>query len=189
MAHPQTRVAKPGDIFLLLVPTAQELHHLRQQQTMLQARYGGQMVPLLHITCQRFTAQEEALEASCIDIFKKELSDIQPFTIYTDMLIQFFAPYWQKQVLRWRVQETDEYASFRDRLDVTLKKTNCCSQFDRYRFATCTALNLENPIELEENPPGFSFPAILFTAKELLVSKLEDENQFEILSTITLNVG
>jgi hypothetical protein len=189
MTNSKARVAKPGDIFLLLVPTAQELHHLRQQQTMLQARYGGQMVPLLHITCQRFTPQEEAFEASCIDIFKMELQNIQPFTIYTDKLIQFFAPYWQTQVLRWRVQETEVYASFRDKLDMTLTKTNCRSQFDRFRFASCTALNLENPIVLEENTPGFSFPAPLFTAKELLVSKLEDENHFEILSTITLNDG
>lgn len=35
--------AKPGDICILLIPTATELRVLRQQQAVLQAQYGGRI--------------------------------------------------------------------------------------------------------------------------------------------------
>jgi len=186
MTNPTYRVAQPGDIFLLLVPSAAELDRLRQWQAVLQQRYGGRLVEFPHITCQRFTPPEGQFSEQCIASLQDDLKSQSQFMIYTDGLIQFYAPYWGTQVLRWRVQENDDYAKFRDKLDATLSKTRCPSHFDRLRHATCTALDLEQAVNLEPNPGDGPFPAPLFKARELLVSKLVDENRFEFLDTICL---
>ena len=47
MTSPNHRIAQPGDIFILLVPPAQELHLLRQWQTELRARFGGRLKALV----------------------------------------------------------------------------------------------------------------------------------------------
>jgi len=71
MINNNQRKAQPGDFFILLVPSAQELHHLRRWQSELQAQYGGQKVDFLHITCQRFTPHNGQSEESCIkSLFK-----------------------------------------------------------------------------------------------------------------------
>ncbi len=181
-----SRVAQAGDIFLLLVPPAQELQHLQQWQAKLQARYHGQPVDFIHVTCQRFTPRNHKVEKVCIDLLKVDLRNLPAFTLYTDRLIQFYAPYWQHYVLRWRVQETDEYAAFRDRLDQALIKIGCPSHFNRRRHATCTALNLKEKIELDENSSPIDPPRPLFTVRELVISKLQDTRQFRILGTIPL---
>jgi hypothetical protein len=44
------KTAKPGDICILLFPTATELRVLRQQQAVLQAQYGGRIIIFSQIT-------------------------------------------------------------------------------------------------------------------------------------------
>jgi hypothetical protein len=186
MAVVNHRIAQPGDIFILLGPSAQELHLLRQWQADLQTRYGGKLVNHIHITSQRFTPQQRLLEESCVELLKNELQNLQSFPIFTDKLIQFYARYWDTLVLRWRVQETDTYTKFRDVLDQTLEIVQCPSHFDRQRHASCGALNLDVRSDLENNPPVRNYPAYLFTARELLISKLIGDNEFEIIETIGL---
>jgi len=180
------RAAQPGDIFLLLVPSAQELHQFHQWQNELSQRYGGQPVEFIHITCQRFSPGADRLEIPCIEHLTNDLQNTRPFKIFADLLIQFYAPYWHRYVLRWRVQETELYSQFRERLNTILNKINCQSHFDRQRHATCTLLNLDEKIDLEFNTPKISLPTILFTAKFLWVSKLQDNENFEILKIISL---
>jgi len=186
MTNPNIRVAHPGDIFMLLVPTAQELHQLRQWQTALQARYGGSVVDHIHITCQRFTPQDHKLAVECIEKLQTDLKSTPVFQLYTDELVQFFAPYWGIQVLRWQVQETTAYGKFRDQLDMTLSQINCPSHFNRMLHATCTAINLPSAGSIESNPLPWQFPAPLFKARELLISQLVSGEQFTILETIIL---
>ena len=187
MVYIKQRVAKPGDVFILLVPSAQELHLLHQWQLELQARYGGQIVNHIHITSQRFTPRLGVLERSCIQYLKEVLESIPSFPIITDMVIQFFAYYWDTHVLRWRVQETDAYTKFRDVLDMTLTKIDCPPHFDRLRYTSCTALNLNGEVDQEPHPPTRTLPADLFTARDLLISQLVGSNEFKIIETITLS--
>ncbi len=186
MTSSNRRIAQPGDIFLLLVPSAQELHLLRQWQAELQDRYGGWIVDHVHVTSQRFTPRQDQHAEPCIDPLIEELQKLKTFPIFTDMLIQFYSPFGGTHVLRWRVKETDYYAEFRDKLDNILLKINCPSHFDRLRHATCTALNLEHKVELTAKTPGRIFPAHLFNAREILISQLTDKNNFNILETIIL---
>ena len=180
------RVAQPDDIFILLVPTAQELHHIHHWQAQLQNQYGGQPVEHIHITCQRFTPRETQDEFLCIEALKEKLTQFSPFIIYTDKLLQFHAPYWQTDVIRWRVQETDDYAEFRDQLETTLQNIRCPSHFNRLRHATCTALNTNRRIQMDEKQFDIGLPQPLFTAKKLVISQLKETGQFEILETLFL---
>ena len=184
MNNSDHRIARPGDIFLLLVPSARELHRLSAWQAKLQSRFGGRIVPDPHITCQRFSPTQGLSQDDCLQNLAGELGSIRSFPIYTDRLIQFHAPYWQTQVLRWRIQETDEYAEFRDHLEITLHRIQCPSHFNRLRHATCTALELEQPAELPGEIATAGLPAILFTASTLLVSELLDSFEFAILQTL-----
>ena len=68
----------------------------------LQSQYGGKLIDPIHITVERFSPGDGYCTQDCIPPIKKDLRGVQPFPIYTDALIQFFAPYWQSQVLRWR---------------------------------------------------------------------------------------
>jgi len=184
---PFRRIARPGDIFILLVPMAQELHLLREQQQVLQSRFGGEIIDFVHITCDRFSPEQQNEENACIELMKKKLKTLPSFMIYTDQLVQFFAPYWDEEVLRWQVQETEQYSQLRDILATSLLQTGCGSHFERNKPTTCTALRLEGKINFFPLGSSVSFPAPLFKANKLWVSKLVQENKFEILEKIRLD--
>ena len=52
------RVARPGDVCVLLEPAEDEIADLRQRQAALQARFGGCPHERVHLTCQRFELQD-----------------------------------------------------------------------------------------------------------------------------------
>lgn len=183
---PSHRTARPGDIFILLVPTAQELHLLRERQLALQSRYGGEVVDFVHITCDRFSPEPERSEKNCINFLMSNLTSISPFMLYTDRLVQFFAPYWGMEVLRWQVQETKAYSWLRTLLADSLNQMGCASHFNRRKPTTCTALRLENKIDLAQFGEDGTYPTRLFEASNLWVSKLVREEEFEILERIRL---
>ena len=101
---PETpRIAQPGDIFILSVPTGQDLTRLRQKNQRLQNQYGGQLVKPIHITVERFSPEDRLMAQDCIATIQESLKGMRAFQLFTDALIQFFAPYWQSQVLRWQL--------------------------------------------------------------------------------------
>ena len=188
MPTPNHRLAQTGDIFILLVPVAQDLQLLRQKQAELQAQCSGQIVDHVHITCQRFTLNHEQIAATCIATLAKQIGAFAPFPVFSDGLVQFRAPYWQTHVLRWRIQETEAWKSFRQFLDQSLAKHDCPSHFSRQRHSTCTTLSLDAKVNPENYANKISFPFRLFTAREVVISQLTDDNCFAVLETIELEV-
>ena len=188
MPTPNHRLAQPGDIFILLVPVAQDLQVLRQKQAELQAQCGGQIVDHVHITCQRFTPNHEQIAATCVATLTEEIGAFAPFPVFSDGLAQFRAPYWQTQVLRWRIQETEAWKSFRLFLDQSLAKHGCPSHFSRQRHSTCTTLSLDAKVNPEDCANNTSFPFRLFTAREVVISQLTENGQFAVLEIIELEV-
>jgi hypothetical protein len=178
------RIAQPGDIFILLIPAGPELDQLRRAQAALQSQYGGKLIDPIHITVERFSPGDGYCTQDCIPPIKKDLRGVQPFPIYTDALIQFFAPYWQSQVLRWRVADAPIWNDFRDLLESTLSEIGCPSHFVRRRHATCTILKLDGEIDLPSGAQEFSMP--LFTARQVLFSMLKEDGLFEIIDHIEL---
>jgi hypothetical protein len=180
------RIAQPGDVFFLLVPTGAELARLQQQQHDLQARFGGQLVQPIHVTVERFSPENGQFAGQCLTRLREILSTVRPFPLFTDMLIQFFAPYWQRTVLRWRVQQTPLWHNFRDLLETTLAEVRCPSHFIRERHATCTILSLSEPVELSTMEQATELPNPLFTVRELWVSELQAKGHFQILEKLEI---
>jgi hypothetical protein len=185
LAMPETpRIAQPGDIFILLVPTGPELKQLRHKHAQLQTQYGGRLVDPIHITVERFSPENGQFTQDCIAPIKKTLHRVRPFQLTVDALIQFFAPYWQSQVLRWRVAESPTWSDFRDLLENTLSEIGCPSHFVRRRHATCTILRLDHKVNLSSE--ARDFPRPLFTARHLWISMLKEDGLFEILEKLEL---
>lgn len=180
------RIAQPGDVFFLLVPTGADLERLQQQQRDLQARFGGQLVEPIHVTVERFSPENGQLAGQCLTRLHETLSAVRPFPLFTDMLIQFFAPYWQRPVLRWRIQETPFWTNFRHLLEATLVEVHCPSHFIRGRHATCTILALSEPVELPPAEQSAGLPNPLFTVRELWVSELQAKGRFQIVEKLEI---
>jgi hypothetical protein len=183
----KSRVAFPGDTFILLAPSAQELHLLQQKQTEFQSQYGGKIVDYIHITCERFTPKRTDFPNECSAVLKHHISNLEPFPVFADALIQFHAPYWRNHVLRWRIQESASWENFRTVLAKTLKGIACPSHFDRYRRSTCSILTLEQAVPLMEKQHKLNFPQKLFTAQKVRISQLKENYEFEIIETIQLS--
>lgn len=178
------RVAQPGDIFILLVPDGADLGRLGQEQDRLQNQYGGQIIAPIHITTQRFSPKNGQITSNCVNALREKLRSFTPLPIMADDLIQFFAPYWQCQVLRWRVQETPAWSSFRSQLESTLTEIGCPSHFSRRRHATCTILKLDHKVVLTSYSE--KLPLKLFTAQEVWISTLKNGGEFEIVEKLDL---
>ena len=181
------RIARPGDIFLLLVPSGEELVILRDKQQKLKSLYGGEIVDFVHITCERFSPEDGMEESFCIDYLRRNVTALSSFNLYAENLVQFYAPYWEKEVLRWQVKEAENYVRLRHILAASLKETGCGSHFDLARPTTCTALRLGEKIGLKPETT-FDIPStLLFKANHLWVSKLIREEEFKILAKIRMD--
>lgn len=181
------RVAQPGDICLLLTPAARELQRLRSHQIKLQASYGGKIFEHLHITCQRLNLDSEHDTLEFIDQLDKRVKWLKTFPLLADSIIQFHAPFWQTQVLRWRIQETEAWMKFKYDLRDILSAMDSPSHYDRIRRATCTALVLDSDgtMDLSEMLP--TFPLHLFMASQIEISRINKSNDFEYLGTVELD--
>jgi hypothetical protein len=184
MIQKPPRTAQPGDIFLLLLPTSEDLDLLTQEQHRLNTQFGGQLVKPIHITLQRFSPHNSQHPEDCVNTLRKRILAIQSFEVEADALIQFFAPYWQNYVLRWRVKETAAWSSFRDRVKTTLDEINCPSHFHRQRHATCTILKLPGKVDLRSPSPEISMP--LFNVREVVISTLKESGNFEVIEKLKL---
>jgi len=164
------RVAQPGDTFILLVPSAQELHHLHRKQNEFRNQYGGQLIDHIHITSERFSPKRTTSPKECSAVLRHHIGSLEPFPVFS-----------------WRIQDTAAWLDFRNLLTKTLKGVGCPSHFDRHRRATCSILALDDPVNLSEKHNGANNSQKLFTAKEVVISRLQKNYQFEIIETIQLS--
>ncbi len=177
------RTAQSGDLFLLLTPTAQELQRVQQYQLNLQDIYGGHRIDHIHITCQRFSLENGLSTKYIVDYLQKEISKFTTFPIFADKVIQFHAPFWQSQMLRWRIQNTNAWVEFQYQLRTLLNEMNCPSHYERIRRATCTALMLDSKVSVEQEDIHTKYPFYLFQACQVMISRVRP-NSFEYIGKI-----
>ena len=97
--HGLPRLAQPGDIFVLLVPSEDELPALLQRQLALQARFGGRPQKDMHLTCQRFSLPDDRLLEDLIRRLETRLSAPAPFPIVALDVMQYNSPFWDTDLL------------------------------------------------------------------------------------------
>jgi hypothetical protein len=86
------RIARPGDVCVLLEPAEDEVVDLRQRQAALQARFGGCPQERVHLTCQRFELQDEHPLPDLIRRLRSGLVAVRPFPIVAVSLVQPVSP-------------------------------------------------------------------------------------------------
>ena len=173
-------VAVPGDICILLVPDGPEQEHILEMQKKLQARFGGKIFSPTHVTAQRFS--------SCsLDVVRAVaafLQPLRPFQMYADRLTQFYSEFWGKHVLRWHVQPTPEWRTFQHSAEERLRALDCPPHYPPEKPATCTALEIDQPVDLSRCVTEFPIP--LFSVRNLQLSRVEENSRFTILEEIFL---
>jgi len=192
--------AKPGDVCILLEPGYDEVPALRQRQLALRARLGGVPHDPVHLTCQRFELppsgsnpcarlgrpNTNSAEADLVQHLQATLADISPFPIVAAALVQFYSPFWQLDLLRWRVRLDDQLQHALARIDAMLIGLHITLHYPSDRTPLVTALE-GNLISLPERAlPDMVFPHPIFVARQVIVSRIIKPRDFEILGRFEL---
>ena len=181
--------AQQGDICLILEPTEHELLKLRQRQACLQARFGGQIYPELHVTYQRFAVADRRRLTAVLTVFEEALSQVPPFQIGTGSLALFYAPFWKSHVLKWVVQPRPSWLAFRSACEDALIEVGCALHYPPEQHATCTALVQVPMVPVEELAAHLGVPFALFGARRVVLSQIEGTGEFTTLREFELSAG
>ena len=182
------RLAQPGDMFVLLEPSAQEAICLRQRQLALQARFGGQPHELVHLTCQRFTLGDESRVNGVIDRVVG-LHTQPPLDLVAISLIQFEHAFWGSRLLRWQVRVTDELHCFCRLVDDILTQAGATVHYPwstSWENKSVTALENVPPVDLDSSLAETEYPHQLFDVCQVVLSRIADQSVFEILAQARL---
>jgi hypothetical protein len=185
------RIARPGDVCVLLEPAEDEIADLRQRQAALQARFGGRPQERVHLTCQRFELQDERLQTDLIRLLRSGLAVVRPFPIVAVSLVQLEHPFWRSRLLRWRIQPSDDLRRLGRIVERALGAVGIRPHFSSasgWEPTLLTALDGIPEVDLERYRDDILFPHHLFTARRVVLSRIRGYRQFEILGTIRLQL-
>lgn len=181
------RPAQPGDLCVLLEPSADEVPNLRQRQLALQASFGGRPHQVVHLTCQRCAIED----ARSTDLIREveTLRTVPPVAIVAVSLIQFPHSFWGTRLLRWQIQVTDELHHMCTLVDSALTRAGATLH---YAFSTSrklkpvTALEDIPQADLEGYLATAEYPHHLFYARQVVLSRILGRGRFDILARIKL---
>jgi len=177
------RIARPGDVCVLVEPAEDEITGLRQRQAALQARFGGRPHERVHLTCQRFELQDEHPLPDLIRLLRSGLVVVRPFSLVAVSLVQLESPFWRSRLLRWCIQSSDDLRRLGRIVERTLAAVDIAPHFS-LASGWVTALDGIPEVDLERNLDDIPFPHHLFTARRVVLSRIRGYRQFEILETI-----
>jgi hypothetical protein len=183
--HGLSRPAQPGDMFVLLVPSEDELPGLLQRQSVLQARFGGRPQKELHLTCQRFSLPGDRPTEDVVRQLETRLSVPDPFPIVALDVMQYPSSFWCTSVLLWRVP----FAGALYRLCVLVDGVLADYGAElHYPFSASsepkhvTVLRGVPQADLDGYQPDAPYPHHLFFARIAVCSRLKEQSAFEILA-------
>jgi hypothetical protein len=186
------RTAEPGDVCVLLEPTEDEIAMLRQLQASLQSLFGGRPHERVHLTCQRFELREERLLPDIIQRLRTGLATIKPFPITAVSLVQVQHQFWRSRLLRWHIQVTSDVQRFAQLVKDSLAAAGVTPHFSPafgWVPTVVTALEAIPKVDTDHHLGDVTFPQYLFTGRQVVLSKIIGQRQFEILETIRLQTS
>lgn len=185
------RPTAKGDICILLgTNLAEEIASLKARQAMLEGLYGGHSVPLIHLTCQRFSGVENDFSDDHLDALVHEIEELRPafspIPVSAVALVPLYVPFERQNVLKWCVRVSDDLRLFADRLRNALKRARIASLYRSWFVPTLvTALkdlpSIEERIDFHNEVA--KFPQHLFTGRRLEISRINARNDYDILAT------
>jgi hypothetical protein len=186
------RIARPGDVCVLLEPAEDEIADLRQRQAALQACFGGCPHERVHLTCQRFELRDEHPLPDLVRLLRSELVAVRPFPIVAVSLVQLEHPFWRSRLLRWRIQSSDDLRRLGRMVERALGAVGIRPHFSSasgWEPTLLTALDGIPEVDLGRYRDDIPFPHHLFTARRVVLSRIRGHRQFEILETVRLSAS
>ncbi len=183
------RVARAGDVCLLLEPGRDELPRLRQRQAALQARFGGRPHRRVHLTFQRFELGDESRVAPMVRGLADSLVGLPPIPLVAVSLAQLEAPFWGMRQLRWCIQGSAALSWLGRRTEAGLVAAGVTPHFfggRNWNPTLVTALDQVPESDMAAHLAELTFPRPLFTGRWVVVSKILGRARFEILDRIEL---
>ncbi len=194
-SHPREFAVRPtlaGDICILLETTLpEEIADLKARQAELQSIYGGVPVPLIHLTCQRFSNLDGAAAQRTLDNLAEEMQKasptFSPIPLIAVKLVPLFVPFEQQNVLKWCVHVSDDVRSFIEKIRWMLERVDIPSLYQPWFVPTLvTALKDLPSLEknAENNPALDRLPQHLFTGRRLQLSRVNAPDDYDILASV-----
>jgi hypothetical protein len=189
MTEIRPRLAQPGDLFILLEPSAEEVAALRRVQQAMQARFGGFPHQRLHLTCQRFEAPDGMALDWLIEQFNSLLLPFGPIPVVATGMFQRFSPFWGSMLLQLSIAATDEICHFVETLETILQQFGIDPHFtcaDWQNAAHVTLLEGTREEDVARLTGDVAFPQQVFTARHVVFSRINGHHTFEIVEQIDL---
>lgn len=184
---PPVETAKPGDVCVLLEPSSNEHAAIKRQQQSLQSIFGGRIHRRIHLTCQRFSLTNDQLVPLLITRFQEGLKMIHPFPLIATSLVSFYAEFWQSHLLRWKIHTSRELHAARIAIEKVLISTNLTPHYpSNWNPTLVTALEEITILDIKNELEKFDFPYPLFNAYQVVLSRINGINDFDILGEVYL---
>lgn len=180
--------AKPGDLCLLLVPTDEaEIQTLQTRQQALSAHLGGNPVALVHLTCQRFSGDEQHVARLLEQL---ELAATEPVVIRAVGSEIIYSPFRGNHILKWHIEVSEAL-----RQAVTLIQETVLAAGFRPLYAPgaipalVTALT-DLPEGVEKQLGGVDdVPGHLFTGDQFILSRINGPEEYETLAMFRMKAS
>lgn len=183
----EARPVRLGDVFALL--TEQDAGPVPGWQQTLQASLGGSYIHPLHITCQRVSPDgEPGLEEVC-RLFRDVFAPLEPFSVYGDHLEIWYSEWRDKQIAKCLIRPSPELVAAAGCLDRLLDNHRIQRHYrvdgspELVPVTILEGVRERRPIDAAEHR---LVQRHLFSPTELVISRLAENNRFEILERIAL---
>lgn len=182
------RSARPGDFCVLLVPKEGDAIPAIQIQRDLQDFFGGRPVNPVHVTCDRFELHDQRLLEKIAIRLKHQAKLLPPIPLSAFSVKTIESDFRGGYILKWLVYLNDPLRQWINFVDDTLDAVGVrrfYSSLGDMRIVTA----LESIEEIDTGPflNQATFPQYLFTARQVLLSRILGSGNYEALGHFDLS--
>ncbi|MBI3943241.1 MAG: hypothetical protein HY326_09535 [Chloroflexi bacterium] len=180
------RPAKPGDICVLLEPSAkEEISLLHRYQLSLQSQFGGKLIHPVHLTCQRLELPKESRLAELVERIEQVAASSQPFPLMALATTPLFSSFRGFNILKWQIELTGNLRTFIFAVTEALHASGAIPLYRPGWVPTLiTALEDIEASEVDRRLHDSLFPYPLFNACRVEISRIKGPTDFETLAEV-----
>lgn len=167
--------AQPGDLFILLTPTAQAQTITPTWQKTWQARYGGQCTQPLHASLQRFSCTDPAQLTMLVDALQRTTVSIKAIPLVGIALQPLLSGFRQNTILKCRLQHHTALSTLATTIREQLTQHDLIPDFPWYPELV-TVLEDIDPLPADEI--RLHAPQPLFMGSQLVLSRVVARNTY-----------